>query len=251
MRPDRVSPTIALFARGSYDPQPLMVLWPIILVMCVTLFPPGHGKAEDLMDQYLSVPGSYVFVRRAPDNPQPDKVVMAVFEDFHCPACYSAVRYLFPALQEKYGDRLILHFLGVPLAHPDSLLAARSYAIAHELGFGEAMQSALFRAHFEEELDTSSKEGLAKVADSIGLAPDLLLNQLAGSGGVAEVQQNMRQADSYQVDATPTLILDGWIKLNDVSQANVVQVVDGVLEKKKLVGHITTKPPAKGRKASP
>jgi predicted DsbA family dithiol-disulfide isomerase len=228
-----------------------MVHWCSLLLMCVALLSPGRGEAEDLMDQYLSIPGSYVFVRRTPENAQLDKVVMTVFEDFHCPACYNAVRHLFPPLQEKYGNRLEIHFLGVPLAHPDSLLAARSYIIAHELGFGEAMQNALFRAHFEEEIDTGSKEGLAKVADSIGLAPELLLNQLESTGGIAEVKQNMTQAASYQVEGTPTLILDGWIKLNDVSQENVAQVIDGVLEKKKLVGNKATKPLSKGRKASP
>ncbi|MBI3757606.1 MAG: DsbA family protein [Deltaproteobacteria bacterium] len=207
------------------------------------------------MDQYLSIRGSYMFVRRAPESAQPDKVLMTVFEDFHCPACYNATTQVFPSLKEKYGNRLEVHFLGVPLAHPDSRLAARAYVIAHELGFGEAMQNALFRAHFEEEIDTASKEGLAKVADSIGLAPELLLNQLESNGGAAEVEQNITQADSYQVDSTPTLILDGWIKINDVSPTNVTQIIDGLLEKKKLVGNTTVssqnKPSSKGRKASP
>ncbi len=231
-----------------------MVLWPIIL-MCVMLLLPGHGETADLMDQYLSIPGSYVFVRRAPENAQPDKIFVTVFEDFHCPACYNATTHIFPLLREKYGNRLEVHFLGVPLAHPDSLLAARAYVIAHELGFGEAMQNALFHAHFEEEIDTASKDGLAKVADSIGLAPELLLNQLESNGGAAEVERNITQADSYKVDSTPTLILDGWIKISDVSPANVTQIIDGLLEKKKLVGNTTVPPPnkpsRKGRKASP
>jgi hypothetical protein len=45
--------------------------------------------------------------------------------------------------------------------------------------------------------------------------------------------------------------VDGWIKINNIAQDNVVQVIDGVLEKKKLLGHNATKPSAKNRKATP
>jgi predicted DsbA family dithiol-disulfide isomerase len=203
------------------------------------------------MDQYLSVPGSYLFVRRAPEEAQLNRVAMTVFEDFMCPACYHAVTNVFPQIKEKYGDRLDTHFLGFPFVHQESRLAARAYVIAKELGFGEEMQKALFLAHFEQQIDIASKEGLAKVADSIGLAPDVLLKELDGNGGDAELDRILQQANSYQIDGTPTVILDGWIKVNDVSQENLEKILTGILDKKKAAGSATAKPANKGRKAAP
>ena len=116
------------------------------------------------MDQYLSLPGSYVFVRREPEGANPQRVLLTLFEDFLCPACYRATTMLVPQLKEKFGERLEIHFVGYPLVHEESRLPARAHAIAQEMGLGEQMQKALFHAHFEEELDTTSKGGLAKVA---------------------------------------------------------------------------------------
>ncbi|MBI3245904.1 MAG: DsbA family protein [Deltaproteobacteria bacterium] len=203
------------------------------------------------MDQYLSVPGTYAFVRRAPEGAQPNRIGMTVFEDFMCPACYTASRELFPALKKKYAEQLEVHYLGFPFIHPESRLAARAYAIAHDLGFGEDMQKALFQAHFEQQADVESKEGLAKVADSIGLAPEVLLPQLEGDGGNATLDRILEQANSYQIDGTPTIILDGWIKVTDVSPGNLEKILDGLLDKKKLLTSRSTPAASKARKAAP
>lgn len=184
------------------------------------------------MDQYLSVPGSYTFVRRAPEDTEPGRVHMAVFEDFLCPACYHTATTLIPALKKKYGERLAVRFLCYPFLAPESRLPARAYAIAQEMGLGEQMQHALFHARFEQQVDTATREGLAKVADSIGLAPDLLLGQLDGSGGTAEVERNLAQGNSYRLDAVPGIVFDGWIKTTELSQENFEKIITGILAKK-------------------
>lgn len=204
--------------------------------------------AADLMDDYLSLPGSYVFVRRAPEGAQPDRLVMTVFEDFMCPACYHAATRIFPSLKNKYKEKLDIRFLGFPFIHQESRLAARAYIIAHELGFGDAMQQALFHAHFDQQIDITSKEGLAKVADSVGLAPELLITQLNGDNGNAELAQTFSQANSYQVEGTPTAILDGWIKVTNLAPENLEPIIDGILAKKELAAE---KPASKGKKAKP
>jgi predicted DsbA family dithiol-disulfide isomerase len=203
------------------------------------------------MDEYLSVPGSYVFVRREPEGMQPDRLVMTVFEDFMCPACYQAATELFPSLKNKYGDKLEIRFLAFPFVHQESGLAARAHAVAHELGFGNEMQKALFRAHFEQQIDVASKDGIAKVADSIGLAPEVLLTQLEGDGGKAELERTLTQANSYQVDGTPTIVFDGWIKVTDLSTENLGQIIDGLLARKKPAMGKAAKPASSGRKTAP
>ena len=184
------------------------------------------------MDQYLTLPGSYAFVRRAPEGAQPDRVLMMVFEDFLCPACYHTASAIIPRLKEKYRGRLEVRFFGYPFVSPESRVPARAYAIAQEMGLGEEMQKALFHAHFEEQLDTTSREGLARVAHSIGLDPELLLTRLEGGEGNAAVERDLAQGSSYYLDAVPGIIFDGWIKVNELSQTNLEKIIDGLIERK-------------------
>src|SRR5215470_12419332 len=90
------------------------------LILCLSLIPSKDLVAADLMNQYLSLPGSYVFVRPAPEGATPDRVLMTVFEDFLCPACYRAVTEIIPRIKEKYQGRLEIRFVGYPLVHAES-----------------------------------------------------------------------------------------------------------------------------------
>jgi len=228
-----------------------MAIWPLFFLFFLLLAPSASLVAEDLMDQYLSMPGSYTFVRRAPEGATADCVRVMIFEDFLCPACYHTATDLIPSLQEKYGARLEVRFFAYPFIHPDSRIPARAYAIAQEMGLGEQMQQALFHAHFEEEVDTTSREGLAKVADSIGLAPELFLSRLDSDGGTAAVEHNLTQGNSYHLEAVPGIIFDGWIKATELSQDNMEKIINGLLEKKRDAGAKAAKTTHKGGKSTP
>ena len=187
---------------------------------------------EHLLDHYASIPGSYHFVRRAPEEARPDSIRLTVFEDFLCPACYQTASQLIPSLQKKYGARLRVEFFGYPIVAPKSSIPARAYAVADEFGLGPEMQQALFQVQFEERLDITSRDGLARVADRIGLDPELLLTRLAGEGGKAEVARSLALGRRYQVDSVPGLVLDGWIRVTTVSQTNLETIIDGMLERR-------------------
>lgn len=203
------------------------------LLVLLLLLPPQSRAAEELIDQYLSVPGSYVFVRRVPEGEESGRVVMTVFEDFLCPACYHVATELIPRLREKYGDRLIVRFVGYPFVHPDSRLPARAYELAQEMGLGEQMQRALFQAQFEEQVHTASREGLAKVVHSLGLDPEQFLARLDAGEGTTAIERNLALGASYRVDAVPGIIFDGWMRATELSQNNLEQIISGLLEKKR------------------
>ena len=228
-----------------------MAIRPLFFLLFLLLAPSESLAVEDLMDQYVSMPGSYTFVRRAPEGATVNRVQLMIFEDFLCPACYHTATDLIPALKEQYGDRLEVRFFAYPFIHADSRMPARAYAIAQEMGLGEQMQKALFRAHFEEEVNTTSREGLAKVADSIGLAPELFLSRLDSDGGTAEVEHNLSQGNSYHIEAVPGIIFDGWIKATELSQENMEKIINGLLEKKRDSSTKAAKGAHKGGKSTP
>ena len=187
---------------------------------------------DDLMDRYVSLPGSFSFVRRAPEGTVAGKVVLTLFEDFICPHCYQVFTELVPALKKKYQKKLDVRFHGIPFVHASSNIPARAYAIAHEFGLNEEMQQALFRVRFEEDIDTTSRSGIAHVASSIGLDPELLLTRLDAGGGKDEVEQTIALGQRYHLDSVPSLIFDGWIRVNDLSVQNIETIIDGLLERK-------------------
>jgi thiol:disulfide interchange protein DsbA len=219
--------------------------WLLLLLTCLLLFPSWSSAADDLMDQYASLPGSYVFVRREPDGAVANRVRMEVFEDFLCPSCYRFSTEILPNLKEKYGERLDLQLIGYPLVHEESRLPARAYVIAQEMGLGEQMQKELFHAHFEQQLDTTNKDGLAKVAHSIGLDPELLLSRLDKNDGNTEVDRNLALGVSYHIDAVPGVVFDGWILVKEMTPQNLETIITGLLEKKKTTPKVTTKKPQK------
>ena len=209
-------------------------IFPFLLsffLVCLA-FPPQGQPTTDLMDQYLSLSGAFSFVRRAPEEAVSEKIVLTVFEDFLCSHCYAVFSKLIPALKQKYPDMLDIRFRAVPIVHASSQIPARAYAISHELGLSEEMQRALFHARFEEDIDTGSRDGIAHVAHRIGLDPELLLSQLDADGGKAELEATIALGDSYHIEGVPTLIIDGWIRVNDLSPENIEAIIGGLLERK-------------------
>jgi len=197
------------------------------------VFPLHARAAEDLTDRYLSVPGSYSFVRRAPEGEEAGKVKMLVFEDFLCPVCYETVTKIIPALQQKYGERLEVTFVGYPLVAEESMVPVQDYALAREMGVEKEMQRALFRTQFEEQLAIHTREGLARAVSHVGLDPEEFLAKLSAGAGNTRVKEDITLGEGYHIDALPGIVLDGWIRVNEVSQKNLATIIDGLLVRKR------------------
>lgn len=222
----------AMVRRALKIPPFLQPAGLLAVVFFVTQSFADDGVQTDLLDEYLSVPGSFSFVRRAPQAELSNKIVLTVFEDFLCARCYEVVTELIPALRQKYEQRIEVRFRGMPIVHAASRIPARAYAISAELGLSEEMQQALFHARFEENIDTSSRDGVAHVADRIGLDPEILLQRLDAGGGETELERTITLSESYQVNSVPTVIVDGWIRVHDLSLVNMETILDELLARK-------------------
>ncbi len=98
----------------------------------------------------------------------PGKVTVVDFVDFECPYCRMTNAALEPIL-EAHKDRLRVVRLQVPLRmHPHAHDAARAACCGEQLGRGDAMAGALFSAPVE----SLTREGCEKIAESIGLPLD-------------------------------------------------------------------------------
>lgn len=93
------------------------------------------------------------------------QVTVVDFVDFECPYCRMTNAALTPLLEE-HKPRLRVVRRQVPLGmHPHARDAARAACCGEQLGRGDAMASALFSA----PVDSLTREGCEKLAQSVGL----------------------------------------------------------------------------------
>lgn len=147
---------------------------------------------------------------------EPGKVKMTEFMKFNCGHCYSLHQQL-PALKKKYGEKLEISYkpmLFRSVAQDQGFKKSNeAYILAERMGKGEEMRDALFKAIFVEKSDITSEIVLEDIAKSIGLGEDFT-TALKNGEAKDEAEANIKLSDSFQVDETPTVILNGNLKVN-------------------------------------
>lgn len=159
--------------------------------------------------------GKYLQIDK-PTTYEAGKVKMTEFLKFNCGHCYSLNQQL-PAIKKKYGENLTITYKPMLwLSVPADLTFRKSieaYILAERMGKGEEMKDALFNAEFVDKKDLSSEIVLGDIARSVGLG-DEFATALKNGDAKTEADADIRLAETFQVDETPTIILNGNLKLN-------------------------------------
>ena len=162
-----------------------------------------------------------------PTTYEPGKVKVTEFLKFDCSHCYDLHKEM-PKLLDKYGDKLKITY--VPIVwQGQSTKSIEAYIIAEQMGKGEEMSNALFRARFEYKMDIMNNvKALEETAASIGLGADFN-SKLEVDEAKNAALANQRLMDKYGVVGTPTIIIDGNIQVNPPNAANLDTVVGSLL----------------------
>lgn len=150
-----------------------------------------------------------------PTTYEPGKVKITEFLKFNCGHC-NLLNQQLPALKKKYGDRLeisnkpmLWKSVKADLAFKKSIEA---YILAERMGKGEEMKDALFKAMFVENRDITSELQLGDIGKSVGLG-DEFITALKNGDAKDEADANIKLSESFQVDETPTIIINGNFKV--------------------------------------
>jgi protein-disulfide isomerase len=127
-------------------------------------------------------------------NPIGD-VTLVEFFDYHCPYCKAVAEPLDQLLREDKGVRLVLKEF--PILGPDSKLASQAALAA-------AAQGKYHRGVFD--MDT-----ITAIATKVGLDAKKLVADMDGAKTQPLIDSNRKLADSLDVSATPTFIIDGQV----------------------------------------
>lgn len=151
-----------------------------------------------------------------PDTYEPGKVKMTEFLKFNCGHC-NLLNQQLPALKKKYGDRLEITYKAMLWRSATADLAFKksmeAYILAERMGKGEEMKDALFKAMFVENRDLTSELQLGDIGKSVGLG-DEFITALKNGDAKDEADANIKLAESFQVDETPTIIINGKYKVS-------------------------------------
>ncbi len=177
----------------------------IILNNNTTPETPGKVPTEGKFIK-LNKPGTY----------EPGKVKIVEFMKFDCGHCYSLNQYM-PELKKKYGDKLeVIYKPMLWRSVPQDLASKKSieaYILANRTGKGEEMKDALFKALWVDKKDITSEIVLSDIAKSVGLSEDFAAALKRGDAK-DEAEANINLAESFEVGFTPTLIINGNLKID-------------------------------------
>lgn len=166
-----------------------------------------------------------------PSAYEPGKVKITEFLRFNCGHCYT-LNSLLPALKKKYGDKLEITYKPMLWKNmngdPALTKSNEAYIIAERMGKGEEMKGAIFKAFWVEKRDITSELQLGDIGKSVGLG-DEFVTALKNGDAKAEAEKNIADSVSFQVDETPTIIINGNLKVTpDMTNEDVIQMVNNM-----------------------
>lgn len=205
---------------GSNTMYIILVLLAVI-VIGIFIFNTGENVPEK------TIAGEYTTLSK-PSTYEPGKVKMMEFLNFNCGHCNDLQKEM-PQLLQKYGDKLEITYIPINFSK-QSTKSVEAYIIAEQMGKGDEMYSALFEARFDKNMDImESRIAIENVAQSIGLGQDF--NQQLESGAAEnKALENFRLAANYNIEGTPTVIINGNLLVNPTSIANLDTIIGSILE---------------------
>lgn len=138
------------------------------------------------------------------DSAAPLKIIE--FGDFECPYCRRADS-TYHDIKKKYGSRLALVFVNFPLTmHRFAIPAARAAECAGEQGRFAEMHDLLY-----EKQDSLGLKTWSAFAIDAGVRDTLAFARCNATPGMpAGIQAGLDAGHRLQVNATPTMLVNGW-----------------------------------------
>ena len=177
-----------------------------------------------LLIQEPQAPSQAVSVDDDPSmGPATAPVTIVAFTDFQCPAC-AAMHPIVEEVVKSYGNRVRLVMRDFPLQiHVNARKAAEAANAAHAQGKFFEYAALLFQR--QNSLDP---ESLKKYATELGLDRRRFDAALDKGTYATEVQHDLEDGDSYGVDQTPTIFVNGVV-LGTLSREALRAAIDRVL----------------------
>jgi thiol:disulfide interchange protein DsbA len=177
--------------------------------------------------------GTFELLKDEPSTHQRGKVKIVEFADFYCPHCHHFDETGLPLLVKEFGSKIEVTMVGYPVIQGKLPTAFDMYEQAKAMGKGNEMKTVLFRTIHKDKfggvLDRSIRSLLIR---EVGLDVAAFEAGMESGKPAKAFEDGRRWGERIKVSSTPSLLLDGNIKIDGVNMTpeNAITVIRSILE---------------------
>ncbi len=175
--------------------------------------------------------GKFELLKDEPSSHQPGKVKLVEFADFYCPHCHRFDGEGLPILEKEFGNKLDVTMVGYPVIAGKLPTAFDMYEQAKMMGKGNEMKRVLFRTIHKDKvtgiLDRTLRQALIR---EVGLDPKAFEEGLESAKPAKAFEEGRKWGDRIKVQQTPTVLLDGNIKVEQIDPDNLKVIIQSILD---------------------
>lgn len=177
--------------------------------------------------------GKFEILKDESSTHQRGKVKIIEFADFYCPHCHHFEETGVTLLRKEFGDKVEITMVGFPVIPGKLPTAFDMYEQAKLMGKGDQMKTVLFRTIHKEKLDGVLDRSIRSLLiNEVGLDVRAFEAGLESGKPATLFEEGRRWGERIKVSSTPSLLLDGNIKVDGVNMTpeNVVTIVRSILD---------------------
>ena len=180
------------------------------------------GKAE--------LKGTFQVLSDEKSTHKPGKVQLVEFADFYCPHCHRFDSEGLAILEKEFGNKLDAVMVGYPVIPGKLPTAFDMYEQAKVMGKGSEMKRALFRTIHKDKIGIIDKAIREVLIREVGLNPAEFEEGLASAKPAKAFEDGRKWGDRIKIQQTPTVLLDGNIKVEQIDPENLKLIIHSILD---------------------
>jgi thiol:disulfide interchange protein DsbA len=168
---------------------------------------------------------------KEPSTHTPGKVKLTEFADFYCPHCHMFEQAGLPLLEKEFGNKIEVTMVSFPVISGKLPTAFEMYEQARTMGKGPEMRKVLFRTIHKDRLEILDKTIRQVLIKEVGLDTKAFEAGLASGKPAKAVEEGRAWGRRVNVQQTPTILLDGNIKVEAIDPENLKTVIHSILDR--------------------
>lgn len=179
---------------------------------------------------FSALQGEYEMIEGEPSLHESGKVILLEFADFYCPHCHMFERVVVTKLQKEFGDKLESRMIGFPVMPGKLPTAFEMYNQAVTMGKGQKMKEVLFQSIHEKDIQMFDKTMRSLILKEVNLDPTEFEAGLATGKPFQALGKGKEWGERIKVTHTPTVVLDGNIRISNLTFENLKLVIQSILD---------------------
>jgi len=179
---------------------------------------------------FSALQGEYEMMEGEPSLHESGKVVLLEFADFYCPHCHMFERVVVTKLQNEFGEKFEARMIGFPVMPGKLPTAFEMYNQAVTMGKGQRMKEVLFQSIHAKDIQIFDKTMRALILKEVGLDVTEFEAGLASGKPFQTLGKGKEWGERINVTHTPTVVLDGNIRIKNLNFENLKIVIQSILD---------------------